>query len=365
MPQRNLVMSASRREDQESTQSSVKVVTFMNEFRPAFGYLQVSAAAHGLHPSILGYGERAWWPEGLGVKINALRRYVFDVARSDEVVLFVDAFDVMVFANSSEIMRRFEDLERRTKRSIVFNAEGYCYPEFDDICNKNYPEAPFPQWKHLNSGLFIGRVSAMREMLKDPVDDIMAGGDQTFYQRYFLRHPDQVVLDTRCEVVCAASSISPSYGVTLSGRRLRNNVTKTEPSVVHFQAHAHWPRWSDGRPTTDLGEVFRSVYPSDSERLFDRVEYTARASPSHVATITFRDVARERYFALMRVVLCIQCQIFGSGDRECEYVPGLHCDMCHEFRILFAVGLLLAFLASLALLRCMRGRSKALRQKLS
>ena len=72
------------------------VVTFMNKVSNLFAYLQVSAETHGISPHIIGYGVDAWWPAGLGAKINALRAFVRGT-QDDDVVLFADAFDVIIF----------------------------------------------------------------------------------------------------------------------------------------------------------------------------------------------------------------------------------------------------------------------------
>jgi len=182
----------------------VHVVTYMNEVNNLFGYLQVTAAAQGLYPQILGYGDRAWWPDGLGAKINGLRRFVRAEIAEDELVLFVDAFDVMLFGGRAEIVQRFEELERQQNRSLFFNCEKVCFPNFDDICTADYPASPHPQWRYLNSGAFIGRGAALKQMLKDPVDDVMPGSDQAFYQRYFRYFPERVGVDHECKLLCDA-----------------------------------------------------------------------------------------------------------------------------------------------------------------
>merc|ERR1719356_2372502 len=144
-----------------------------------------------MYPQILGYGDVAWWPDGLGAKINALRRFVLSDAADEDVVLFLDAFDVLVFAGPEEVMARFAEMEARSQRSIFFNAEEHCAPDFQDICTASYPKAPDPRWRYLNSGMLIGRGAALKEMLRDPVDDVIPFGDQTWYQRYLLRHQDR------------------------------------------------------------------------------------------------------------------------------------------------------------------------------
>jgi len=340
-----------------SDKQKVTLVTYMNEASAMFGFLQVSAAKQGLHPKILGYGDKAWWPDGLGAKINALRDFVFSEVSDEEIVLFVDAFDVMVFGSKSEVLSKFEELELRHNRSLFFNAEKVCFPDFSDICTDAYPTSTNPRWRYLNSGMFIGRGRNMKMMLAQPVDNVMAGSDQAFYQRYFLHNPDRLTLDYSCLLLCATQGIGPTWAVELVGRRLHNRDTGTSPSAVRFVSNAHWAKWVDGTPSTDIADVFQQLYPEASEHLFQVVEMEIRIGGSHRSSIlSLRNGSQNHYHRLMRMVLCFRCMLFHSHDRECEYVPGITCDMCREVRIWICFSILMKFVVGGALIR-KHGRS--------
>mmetsp|Transcript_62087 Transcript_62087/g.201289 ORF Transcript_62087/g.201289 Transcript_62087/m.201289 type:complete len:343 (+) Transcript_62087:1-1029(+) len=274
------------------------------------------------------------------------RRFVRAEIAEDELVLFVDAFDVVLFGGRAEIVQRFEELERQQNRSLFFNCEKVCFPNFDDICTADYPASPHPQWRYLNSGAFIGRGAALKQMLKDPVDDVMPGSDQAFYQRYFRYFPERVGVDHECKLLCATQGIGESWGIELHGSRLENRITGTVPSVVHFVSNAHWAQWKDGVPTTDLNDVFQLLHPVAGERLFGVVDVGIRVGGSHHSKIlSLRSVSREAYHSLMHAVLCIQCRVFGSTDRECSYAPSFGCDMCTEVRIVVEAAMLLFSIA--------------------
>lgn len=326
------------------------VVTFMTADAPVYGYLQVSAERQSLHPKILGYGQRAWWPDGLGAKINALRRFVHHEADDEELVLFMDAYDTMLFGDRAEIVSTFESMERELQRSIFFNCEKVCFPPFPDICT-DYPESPFEQWRYLNSGLFIARVGSLKDMLRDPVDDVMKGSDQAWYQRYFRHHPDRVAVDTRCQLLCATQGIGPKWGLELAGRRLENVVSGTTPAAVHFVSDAHWAMWRDGSPTTEIGEMFGALYPQESARLFDRVEVVARAGAAHHSLMSLSGDNKMWYLRIMRAALCAQCRLAFSGDRECMYVSGLLSPMCSDLLLAVLLGLLACICAMVLVAR--------------
>lgn len=314
------------------------VVTYMNEFDHKFGYLQISASEHGLHPQIVGYSDTAWWPDGLGAKVNRLRSFVLTEVHDRELVLFVDAFDVMVLADREEIVTKFQALEKLQNRSLFFNAEKDCYPYVPDICEE-YPKAPHERWRYLNSGLFIGRGAALKEMLRLPVEDRMEGGDQAFYQRYFKHFPSRVGLDYGCEIVCASHGVTAAVDMEVKSSRLKNTATGASPCAVHFVSEAHWAMWRNGTPTSVIGDFFEQVYPEQAEKLFGAVDFSVRVGGSHSsAKITLRGPGKIRYHRLMRAALCIQCNAFRSQDRECNEVHGIFCDMCADVRTFAELG---------------------------
>lgn len=327
-------------------QQQLTVVTYMNEVSKAFGYLQVSSAAHGIYPKIIGYGDHAWHPDGLGAKINALRDFLYREVGDDEIVFFLDAFDVIVFGSKDEIITKFERLEREHERSLFFNCEKACYPGFDDICTDDYPQTPHPQWRYLNSGVIMGRGHAMKQMLRDPVDNIMPGSDQAYYHRYFKHFQDRAALDSTCQVACATQGLGGNFGVEFADGRITNTITGSVPPIVHFVSDAHWAIWQDGWPTTVLQEVFRELYPTKAARLYNVVELSIAINGAHQQKlVSWRGSGREAYVRLMRTVVCLKCSL-GSTDRECLYVDG----MCSEAT--WALGLIaaLAILLALALL---------------
>lgn len=302
----------------------LRCVTFMNEPHRHFAYLQVSAEAYSLYPQVIGYGMEAWWPDGLGVKINALRDFVFGEVEDEDVLLFVDAFDVLIFGTGEEILGRFEELERRANSSLFFNAEEYCFPRFDGLCDPaTYPPSPF-RWRFLNSGVIIGRGHTVKAMLRDPVPNVIRDGDQTWYQRRFRSPERDMLLDTSCFLICAVTGATEENGVLLQGRRISLPETGTSPLIVHFVGVGHWPRWPGWTATTNLHEAFRALYPEATARLLDSWRLEAQLGSTHTMVL----VDGTGWWRIMRSVLCIQCRLLGSREHECEEFPSLlhrHC----------------------------------------
>jgi hypothetical protein len=107
-------------------------------------------------------------------------------------------------------------------------------------------------YRRLNSGLIIGYAGALRDVLIGARKLIAPGirNDQTPLTKYYLQHPDEVALDTRCAIFQSLVRTRESLmGGSISGndwgpdvhweqradgtRRLRNLMTGEYPCIVH------------------------------------------------------------------------------------------------------------------------------------
>ena len=155
---------------------------------------------------------------GGGQKINLLKNYIRDLPDSD-VILFADGYDTFVNEEIEEIERRFLEF----KCGVLFAAEEWCWP--DESLVDSYPKAnmefkgviqPSP-YRYLNSGLFIGRVSELKKILAEDIED--HEDDQLYYHKRFLSGEFDIRLDTECyvfvcydPVVCNSQSESFNFG---------------------------------------------------------------------------------------------------------------------------------------------------------
>eukprot|EP00929_Paragymnodinium_shiwhaense_P008325 TRINITY_DN112274_c0_g1_i1.p1 TRINITY_DN112274_c0_g1~~TRINITY_DN112274_c0_g1_i1.p1 ORF type:complete len:424 (+),score=12.93 TRINITY_DN112274_c0_g1_i1:140-1411(+) len=314
------------------------VVTFMNQPDRHLAYSAVTAQAHGLYPVLIGYGIDAWWPDGLGTKINALRSYVFSQLGDNDILLFIDAFDVLVFGDEAEIVDRFNNLERQSNRSLVFNAEEYCFPKNqsggEGVCD-NYPPAPH-RWRHLNSGIIAGRGHAVKRMLKDPVPNVIRGSDQKWYQQYFRSNPGDIQLDYECYLMCGVTGDSESEGVRITDQRILIPETDNTPPLVHCVGVGHWTNWRQGKATHALHEIFKRFYPDQAARLLDSWTIEAVLGTTH----TMQLYKGEGYWTPMRKVLCLQCGWLGSQHTECKFFPNRFDAECWLVSVLFMFSVL-------------------------
>ena len=380
-------------------------------------YLQASAEAHVLYPEVassaltvcnpkqalralralraanpsevLGLGSAAGWAQ-LGAKINALRSYVRTKARGvpgrhslegqehvpcaqadQAVVISADAWDVLVLGGGDEILRVFEDLERESGRSLVFNTEPACFPDSDGICEKHPPAKH--RWRFLNAGLIVGRVHAFKKMLLEPVPwDI---NDQWWFQIYRRDHPEEILLDTGCNLTCTLYTIGEvGDGLRLVDGRVHVEPTQTFPPLVHFVSFGHRTRWKNGRPTSYLQETFQKLFPDASARLMERWWLGVHVAATHDLTV----YEGEGFWLTMTSFICLQCTLAGVESDDCTGLHGTSTCLWVNFCwFLVFLSVFLAFLAWLLLrgpgclqcmqclqcLQCLRYRYAPLTQK--
>lgn len=123
-----------------------------------------------------------------------------------------------------------------TGARILFGAEHFCWP--DVTLADKYPSADGGA-KYLNSGLFMGYVSDVYEMLKTPVQN--TDDDQLLFTKFYLneefRAKHSMKLDSKSEIFQnlngAVNEVKLDYNPLTSESVISNTVHATTPNVIH------------------------------------------------------------------------------------------------------------------------------------
>ncbi len=228
---------------------SVQVVTVTSRIpgpsEPYYRYRlwHDSLTHYGCEPVVLGMGEH--WG-GLMTKPRRLRDWLRSGACTADYLIVTDSYDVVWTASPEEVRERYSSLHASPAYPLLFNAEKGIFPrgELERRFN-SIGEAFDSPWRYLNSGFYLGPTPWVRELLEAMwLDDIhddyqrrdgswVHVNDQGWYQTLFCAQPVPMVLDYSCEVVqcCSACSLEE---FDLTGKRIKNVVTGTEPLVWHF-----------------------------------------------------------------------------------------------------------------------------------
>jgi hypothetical protein len=141
--------------------------------------------------TILGEKENryiGWQGTGnFGIKLKEVQDYLLlENLDENDIILFTDAYDVIYCSNFNEIIARYLKFEK----PIIFGCEKFCNPDPKQEPHYKYKSTEFP---YLNSGLFIGRVWALRKcMEKYKYND--KHDDQLFWTLQFF-HSGLIELD--------------------------------------------------------------------------------------------------------------------------------------------------------------------------
>ena len=129
-----------------------------------------------------------WGAHAFGLKIKALYDFIHSTnVSSDDLVVGFDAYDVAYTGSTEEIKSRYIAMNK----PVVFGAETKNSPDL----KREYPQANLQEYfPFLNSGLLVGKVWALRELMEgyvfNPKED-----DQRYWTTKYLERPDLIVLD--------------------------------------------------------------------------------------------------------------------------------------------------------------------------
>ncbi len=181
-----------------------------------------SCRVHQIKLDILGIGE----PFSFGKKLKDYHHYLEKVPKHD-VVLFIDAYDILLLANEKTILDKFFSM----KTSLVIAAETNCFP-FPHLA-PYFPPSP-TKFKYLNSGSYIGYAGFIQQIYEDlsPIPDDI--DDQGLLSVYFLHHPEKLTLDYRCNLFLPLYQVKKKELFLDANKKIvKSLITSTEPCLIH------------------------------------------------------------------------------------------------------------------------------------
>ena len=226
---------------------------------PKFALLQRTAAWHGDTVTALGMGDVRFqrWGVGFGVKLEQVQRWLAEgPAAPDDIVLFSDAFDVMLMAGSAEVKRAYVGALRRAMAeevdpaavasgrpprvpTLLFSTERYCWPDAERAGAYPASDRKF-EFAFLNSGTYIGRAGDLAASMAR-LNYTIAEDDQRYWTSLYLASRDdysapRIVLDHSADVFLCMSgySLGEDVGWDPATRRYRSRRSPGVSVVMHF-----------------------------------------------------------------------------------------------------------------------------------
>lgn len=141
---------------------------------------------------ILGYGKK--W-NGFKDKTDAVVSFCKKI-NDDDIVCFVDGFDSIILESSSEILKRFKELNK----DLIFSKDSIAYNLFFKYIQDRY--FGLCKNKRVNSGLYIGKASSIIDIWKGMSSNM---DDQQFITKK-CNHGTDVYIDNTCYIFYNHSS---------------------------------------------------------------------------------------------------------------------------------------------------------------
>lgn len=188
-------------EDARIPAEKLSVLTVATKETDGFKRFLRSAKHFNYTVKVLGRGEK--WTggdylsaPGGGQKVRLLKAALLEMKSEDQVILFIDSYDVVFASGPKELLKKFQ----QTKHKVVFSSESLIWP--DRHLEDKYPHVREGN-RFLGSGGFIGYTPSIKEMVSN-----WTGGDsdsdQLFFTKIYIdpakRKALNISLDTKCRL---------------------------------------------------------------------------------------------------------------------------------------------------------------------
>lgn len=189
-----------------------------------------SCKRQGISLDILGMGKPF---RGFTEKIIQVQEYLETLPDSD-VVMFVDAYDVLILATGEHILDAFLSMNA----PFIVSGEKICFPDKELACK--YPKSPTP-FAYINSGGYIGYVGYIKQLFKDFPSFKAEDDDQRLVTTNYLEHPDKYCIDYHCQIFLTTYDMRyDELDIDKKRGAVHNVVTHTTPCVIHGNSKSLW-----------------------------------------------------------------------------------------------------------------------------
>lgn len=202
----------------------------------------LSARQYLIPVKLFGIGD-VW--RGFPQKLIAMEKFVHAIETthgSDNIVCFVDAYDVIFNDTAQSIAAKFLEFGK----PLVISAEKYCNPDNIPSVRNSYEDDDLGPFRYVNSGTYIGTVQAVKYFLKwchklsynaPRIDGIhlRVPDDQRCLTTFYLRHRFMCALDRQQKIFACMAGLNPFDVLAQTGEHA---LTGTRPSIIHLNGRS-------------------------------------------------------------------------------------------------------------------------------
>ena len=206
----------------EEVSPRLHVCTMASSRTKALNQLLHSGEFHSMPIKVLGLHE----PFSFGKKLKDVKKHLKTIPDCD-VVLFVDAYDVLITSSEQTILDTFFSMNA----PIIFSVETACHP-FPHLA-PYYPTSP-TRFRYINTGGYIGYAKNLKEMFKEIGSIPNEIDDQGLISVYYLYNPDRIKLDYFCQLFLSLYQVNQGdLKLDLNRKSVYCLITQSSPCVIH------------------------------------------------------------------------------------------------------------------------------------
>lgn len=201
------------------------ICTIASEDIPQLQQLLHSCRQHNLSIEVLGLNQP--YP-GNGIKLIRTLKYLEKSHfPDDDLLLFVDAYDVLILADEKTIVDKF--LKMQVPFVISVEKTMHRDQELKDLI----PLSPTP-FRFINAGSYMGYVGHVKKWLRDLRPIKKAFSDQRHIVRHSTKHPEMYAFDYYCQLFIALAFVkSDEIKIDEENGVVHCLITGSTPCVIH------------------------------------------------------------------------------------------------------------------------------------
>jgi hypothetical protein len=208
---------------------TLHIITVANQNKYYFDYLKESIEKNNGTLTVLGFGME--W-KGFVWKFKLMKEHLFKLNKND-IVCFIDGFDVVCVNNINNIITKFNDIKNREKCKIITG--------FDNVPNKFIRLINSIYFSNkvnttiINSGTYIGTVNDILDIFNELNINNLSDNmdDQVLLNNYYLTHMKDIYIDINAELFLTIGSPLTDLNkfVTIKNNTVYYNNSK--PFFIH------------------------------------------------------------------------------------------------------------------------------------
>jgi hypothetical protein len=165
----------------------MKLVTIATHSECYFPYLKKSCERYDSELIILGWGQK--WT-GYSLKFQLLQSFLKDLD-DEEILCFIDSFDVIMLRSLKELEYTFKNFSRDTGTRVVIGYDRTYYKIIELIGSIYFGTV---NGYTINSGTYIGYVKDLKNIINSIYSDPKLD-DQKLLTEYCRKNPNQIYID--------------------------------------------------------------------------------------------------------------------------------------------------------------------------